>query len=126
MKIKICPADAAFSQYIRLRDGCCCRCGSGIQLNDKGLPISHQASHYFGRGRENTRFDPENVDCLCGACHRLWGSDDREAYREFKVRQLGGTGFENLRLRSNMTLKKDRWAALLIARQLLKELKRSV
>ena len=122
MRVKIDPADSAFSQYVRTRDGKCVRCGSGVRFNDKGYPVSHQASHYFGRGRENTRFDPENVDTLCGGCHRLWGSDDRETYREFKIKQLGDDGFDNLRIRANLTMKKDRKAALLIARKLLGDL----
>ena len=33
VRIKICPADVAFSHYIRLRDGCCRRCGSGIKTH---------------------------------------------------------------------------------------------
>ena len=38
--IKIDKADKVFSQYIRLRDKRCMRCGSAVQFNEKGLPIS--------------------------------------------------------------------------------------
>ena len=120
MKIKIDKADTAFSLYIRLRDRKCVRCGSPVKINEAGKPVSHQASHYFGRGRENTRFDPENVDCLCTGCHQIWGSDDRESYREFKLKQLGQEGYNWLILRSNTYKKKDRKMALIIARELLK------
>lgn len=121
MKIKLDKADKVFSQYIRLRDGMCMRCYSDVKVNEKGLPITHQASHYFGRGKESTRFDPDNVDCLCHGCHRIWGSDDREAYRSFKIRQLGEDEFNFLTLRSNTTQKKDREMEYIKAKALLKE-----
>lgn len=114
-------ADNAFSQYIRLRDSRCVRCGSEVVINDKGLPVSHQASHYFGRGKESTRFDPENVDTLCAYCHKLWGGEEREEYKAFKIEQLGQRGFDLLMLRSNTYQKKDRKMSLIIARQLLKQ-----
>jgi hypothetical protein len=119
MKIKIDQADQAFSQVIRLRDMRCMRCGSRVQLNDKGLPVTHQASHYFTRGKERTRFDLQNVDTLCFACHHLWGGEQREKYKEFKVKQLGEKGFIALELASNSYQRKDRvmekikWRAVL-------------
>ena len=120
-KIRIDPADTIFSRYIRTRDGWICqRCGNGFPEKLQGL----HCSHYFGRGKESTRFDPENCDALCFGCHRIWGSDDRESYRYFKIKQLGEKGFEKLWLRSNMLQKKDRKAALLIYKKLLGELKR--
>jgi 5-methylcytosine-specific restriction endonuclease McrA len=78
-KITIDQSDKVFSQYIRKRDGKCKRCGSLVQFNDKGLPITHQASHFFGRANEATRHDPDNVDCLCGGCHQIWGGNDHES-----------------------------------------------
>lgn len=123
MRIKIDPADRAFSEYIRTRDKRCARCQSPVEFNPAGRPKSHQASHYFGRGRENTRYDPENVDTLCAACHRIWGSDDREAYRCFKIKQLGPEAFNELMIRANITTKKDRAGALIYSRELLKELR---
>jgi hypothetical protein len=124
MRIKLDKADIVFSKYIRLRDRKCVRCGSPVRFNEKGDPASHQASHYFGRGRENTRYDPENVDCVCMGCHRIWGSDDKEGYRRFKIEQLGQKGFELLALRASTYRKKDRKMALLISEFLLKELRK--
>lgn len=123
MKIKIDPADKVFSQYIRLRDGRCMRCGSAVRVNDKGLPVSHQCSHYYGRKMESVRFDPDNADALCMACHITWGSTMRFAYDEFKLRQLGQERFDALKLRALTTKKKDRKMSLLIVQQLLKEVK---
>ncbi|MBU2061731.1 MAG: recombination protein NinG [Bacteroidetes bacterium] len=123
MNIKIDKADKIFSQYIRTRDRKCMRCSSPVKFNDAGMPISHQNSHYFGRGKESTRFDQENCDTLCHGCHRIWGSDDREAYRVFKIKQLGENGFNALVLRANKTVKKDRKLSLIIVTELLKEVK---
>ena len=122
MRIKIDKADQVFSQYIRLRDKKCVRCGSTVELNEKGLPISHQNSHYFGRGKESTRFSPENCDTLCMACHIRWGGTEREKYRDFKVKQLGEERFKKLMVQSENFMRKDRKMALIVARQLLRSL----
>ncbi len=84
------------------------RCGSPVSLNPLGLPNSHQCSHYFGRGREGTRFEPDNCDTLCHGCHRFWEKEDREAYREFKLNQLGQKRLDTLALQSRTYHKKDR------------------
>ena len=120
MKIKIDAADKVFSQYIRLRDMECKRCHSKVKLNDKGLPISHQNSHYFGRGKESTRFNENNCDCLCFSCHKIWGSEEKEEYRDFKIKQLGIDGFNRLKALAHLTVKKDRKFQLLRAKELLK------
>ena len=122
MKIKIDKADEIFSQVVRIRDKACKRCGSLVQFNDKGLPISHQNSHYFGRKKETVRFDLENCDTLCHGCHQYWGSDDRESYRAFKIHQLGMNRFNLLTIRANQTTKKDRKMSLIIAKQQLKNI----
>jgi len=98
MKIKIDSTDTLFSNYIRLRDGYICqRCGTYYPEGKRG---GLHCSHYFGRARENTRFDPENCDALCFGCHQIWGSEDKEGYREFKIKQLGLNGFNKLQVRS--------------------------
>lgn len=112
-------ADKIFSQYIRLRDSQCMRCHSWLQVNDKGLPISHQCSHYFGRTKESVRFDPENSDTLCHGCHRIWEKEDRESYRDFKIKQLGQHDFDALTIRANTYKKRDREMSLLEAKALL-------
>lgn len=122
--IKIDPADRVFSQYIRLRDGKCMRCGSVIEFNDLGLPVTHQASHFFGRGQESTRFDPDNLDCLCYGCHQYWGSQNREDYRAFKISQLGQDRFDSLMVKAKTYKKKDRKLELIIAKERLKNIKK--
>jgi hypothetical protein len=101
MKIKILKEDKVFSQFIRLRDKKCVRCGSRVEFNNDGMPISHQCSHYWGRGNWSTRFDEENADTLCFACHRLWGGDYRDMYKAYKVKQLGDKKYKELEKRKN-------------------------
>ena len=123
MNVKIDQADKYFSYYIRLLQGKCQRCGSLVVINLKtNLPASHTVSHYFGRGRESTRFDIENCDTLCMGCHRIWSSDDREGYRAFMIKKLGQRGFDSLMLRANTTKKKDRKMELIRAKLLLKDM----
>ena len=120
MNIKIDPADKIFSIFIRRRDKRCVRCfrqGEG-ELGILGL----QNSHFFGRSKESTRFCPENCDSLCYGCHQYWGSTDREAYRNFKVKQLGEDGFLRLVAQENLVQKKDRKMSLIICKALLKTL----
>lgn len=106
MKIKIDKADRAFSLYIReLANWKCQRCGGKF---DRDEANSLQASHYFGRGNEATRFDPRNVVALCYACHVRWGSTEREEYRDWMIKQLGENGFKVLRVLAAGTKKKDR------------------
>lgn len=120
MKIRLDKADIAFSRYIRLRDKKCCRCGKKGTGKDRIVGL--QASHYFGRAREATRFLPSNVDALCFFCHRYWGSDNREDYRNFKIQQLGQEEFDKLTISANTYCKRDRNGAYLYAKQLLKSL----
>lgn len=116
--MKLDPADIVFSKFIRTRDiWTCQRCGKKYTPPTNAL----HCSHYFGRGRENTRFDPLNCDTLCHGCHKIWGSDDKEGYRNFKIKQLGQRGFDLLTLRANTYKKKDRKMALIRAKMLLEE-----
>lgn len=105
--VKIDSADKHFSQYIRLRDKSCLRCGSRVKFNEKGLPVSHHASHFQGRGKENTRYDESNVCCLCYGCHRYYTSHPGEHY-QWQVKRLGQDAVDKLILASNLYCKKQR------------------
>lgn len=118
MKIKLRPSDKAFSQYIRLRDKQCLRCYSKVQLNDAGLPVTHQASHFQGRGKENTRFDPENVCTLCTGCHQFFTANPIDHY-QWQVNRLGQKTVDAIKLRSNQYKKRDDKMDLIIAKKLL-------
>lgn len=122
--IKRDPADDIFSKYIRLRDMECRRCHSLVSLNDKGDPVSHQASHFQGRGKEATRFDEENVDTLCGGCHQYFTANPGEHYM-WQVKMKGQKTVDLIILRSNQYHKKDRQLAKMYWAQRYKELKES-
>lgn len=106
-KVKIDLADKYFSRYVRLRDGKCLRCGSPVRLNPKGLPITHQASHFQGRGKENTRFDLDNVCTLDTGCHMYFTAHPAE-HTAWQVKRLGQARVDAIVLQSNMYCKKDR------------------
>ncbi len=104
MNIKLRPADVKFSLYIRYRDGWkCCFCKKQYYPPTQGL----QNSHFWGRARENTRFDPDNCDALCFSCHQFLGGDGREEYIAFKKKQLGDKGYTDLKIRAFTYKKKD-------------------
>jgi hypothetical protein len=118
--IKIDKADRVFSEFIRLRAKKCQNCGRRGE-GEKGI-TGLQASHYYGRRKESVRFDEENVDVLCVGCHIELGTNNKPAYKEFKIKQLGEKGFDLLTLRANTPGKKDRKLAYLVYSQLLKKL----
>lgn len=122
-KIKIRPSDSLFSQWIRLRDGECRRCHSPVEYNAKGLPVSHQASHFQGRGKEATRFDPENVDTMCGGCHMYLGAYPAEHYM-WQVKTKGQQAVDAIVLRSNQYKKRDDKMDKLIWAQAVKDIKK--
>lgn len=104
MVIKLRKADVKFSKYIRTRDGWrCVRCSKQYIPPTQGL----QNSHFWGRGRENTRFDPDNCDALCFRCHQYWGGDGREEYMAYKQAQLGERAYRDLKIRAFQYKKKD-------------------
>lgn len=105
--ITIDRADEVFSQWIRLRDKKCLRCGSLVKFNLKGLPVSHQASHFRGRRKESTRFNEDNVCTLCAGCHSYFTANPAEHYN-WQVKRLGQKKVDEVVLLSNTYMKKDR------------------
>lgn len=120
--IKRDKADDVFSKYIRLRDMACRRCHSPVRLNDKGMPITHQASHFMGRRKENTRFNELNVDTLCGGCHSYFTAHPALHY-EWQIEQKGKETVGELILWSGMHKKKDRELDFIYWNERLKELR---
>lgn len=114
------PADVAFSKWVRLRDGECVRCHSPVRRNEKGHPVSHQASHFKGRKKEATRYEPLNVDTLCGGCHRYLGGQPDEHYF-WQVERKGQDTVDKIILQASTYHKKDRKAELLYWRKRLKD-----
>lgn len=120
--IKLRTSDILFSQYVRLLQGKCQRCFSPVQLNDKGMPNTHQASHFQGRRKEATRFDLENVDTLCGGCHSYFTANPYE-HVAWQVKTKGQKEVDLIILRSNGFKKRDDVFETLTWRAALKDLK---
>lgn len=123
--LKIDKADRAFSLYIRTRDNwTCVRCGR-YDPNTEHEKSSMQCSHFYGRRKESVRFDEDNADCLDFGCHQIWGSDDRESYRAFKIKQLGQRRFDALMIKANTPQRKDRKLAFIYWNERFKQLESS-
>lgn len=121
MRITRDKADDVFSQYIRLRDMKCMRCFSPVRLNNKGLPVSHQASHFMGRRKENTRFNEFNADTLCEGCHFYLTAHPAIHYA-WQVERKGQKAVDDLILWSGQYKQKDRAMDYLYWKERLKEL----
>lgn len=122
MGIKIDAADKAFSQYIRTRDNWTCqRCRTPYTPPTMAL----HCSHFMGRGKEATRFDPENADALCYGCHQYFTSHPAEHY-QWQIKRKGEATVNALVVRSNQYKKKDRKLEAMIWRQALKDLTQEV
>lgn len=116
--VKIDKADKLFSLYIRTRDKWTCqRCGRKYEPPTQAL----HNSHFQGRGKENTRFDPDNCVALCYGCHRYFTSHPAEHYI-WQVERLGQAKVDSLVLKSNMYVKKDRKLQAMYWQQELKVL----
>lgn len=116
--IKLDQADRVFSEYIRTRDNWQCqRCLKKYQPPTNSL----QCSHFQGRGKEGTRFSPENCDALCMGCHQYFTAYPAEHYM-WQVKRKGQKTVDRLILQSNTYYKKDRKMELIKAKELLKSL----
>ena len=94
---KIRPADRWFSLCIRERaDWHCERCGSKCP-DDKRMGL--HASHFHGRGKWATRFDPDNARALCYGCHQYCGANP-DIHRAEMLAILGDGLYQILQERS--------------------------
>jgi len=124
-KAKERKTDKLFSIYIRTKDGWrCIACdlengSKDYSENKRGL----HCSHYWGRGHENTRFDPENCDSLCWYHHKFgWGhGDGRNEYTAYMRKKLGDKGFDLLDVRAHTYKKRDDKLDMIILKELLKQ-----
>lgn len=117
-KVKIDKADKYFSLYIRTRDNWTCqRCRKQYTPPTSGL----HCSHFIGRGKENTRFDPKNASAHCFGCHQ-WLTSHPAEHVAWKVEQIGQAAVDELILKSNMYCKKDRASEAMYWQQQLKSL----
>ena len=79
--------DTQFRHAIQGRDHYSCQypyCQRGAPY-----PPRLEVSHFIRCGHLNTRWDLENADLLCAACHRELGTLRLKRYRAWKRKQLG-------------------------------------
>ena len=124
-KIKRRKSDILFSKYVR-RNGIC-----AYQITPKCKAIKGQwgigklqASHFHGRRKESVRFDLDNVDPSCVACHRFMG-EHKYTFENWKMKQLGKERFNALLIRANTPGKRDDKLQVMIWKQKLNELHKS-
>lgn len=102
--VKIDAADRYFSLWIRQRDNWTCqRCGKKYTPPTQAL----HCSHFKGRGKEATRFDPRNADALCYGCHSYFTSQPDEHYK-WQVERKSQETIDEISLLSTKYKKKDR------------------
>jgi hypothetical protein len=129
-KVKLRKSDILFSKYIRTRDGWrCVACDLDTETGSKDYSEHKQGlhcSHYWGRGRENTRFDPENCLALCLYHHKYsagWGhTETKPRFTAYLREKLGDKGFDLLEVRAYTYKKRDDLLDEIIVKELLKEL----
>lgn len=99
--IKITPADTAFSHCVRaLANWSCERCGNYFPEGSGRCGL--HCSHFHGRGKWGTRFNPDNASSLCYGCHRIMGSQPNE-HREWFIERIGEGRFQLLQEAVNDT-----------------------
>ena len=107
MKIKLRKTDRIYTRIQRFRfDYTCQKCGK--KYDEYGSLSNLGVSHYYGRGKESTRFDDDNVTLLCNfPCHFRWGGDERGDYTEYMLERLGREKFSELMTRANTYKKRN-------------------
>ena len=94
MKIRIDKLDVLFSQFVRLRaEGKCEYCGRPTDRLE--------CSHFHGRRKRSTRYDPDNAAGVDFTCHQYLGNNPY-AHTEFFKKRLGSERFERLNIRAEM------------------------
>lgn len=127
-RTKIDYADRLFSKYVRLNAGNRCEnCGAGSGVTRL------ECSHFFGRRKESTRFDPENCACFCAACHQAFENEKGiskgvhkgktiefpRAYRRWMIEKLGPVRFARLEVRAGTHVKRDRKMSMIYVKALM-------
>lgn len=99
MATKLFPADTSFSNIVRERDGWACQYPGCTNRYTPPTQALHN-SHFYSRGKWNTRYDMENCLSVCYGHHRYWDKHIEE-YKAYKISQLGQQAFDLLTLRAN-------------------------
>lgn len=121
-------SDILFSNYIREKAKWRCEyCKKICKLNGERI-AQLEASHYFSRGYESTRYDEKNVYALCSSCHKRMGGyipSESGEYDLWVKEKLGEFNYKRLKIRANSYCKKDEKMALLFVKSLIKQNERN-
>lgn len=124
--IKLRPNDTKFSNYIREKAGWKCqKCGKSCKVGGEWI-AKLEASHYIGRRKETTRFDPDNVYSLCFTCHKRMGGYTRNEDGEYDLwvkKLLGPKKYRALVIRANLPGKWDDKLTKMYIEKLTEELR---
>ena len=116
-KTTIRQSDKLFSLWVRVRDNWTCqRCGKQYTPPTKAL----HCSHFQGRRKENTRFEPLNADALCYGCHQHFTSQPSEHY-DWQVKRKGQKMVDRIILAGNTYKKRDDKLEVMYWKQELKK-----
>ena len=98
MATRLFPADKAFSFLVRTRDKWACKAPRCTNRYEPPTMALH-CSHFYGRGKWNTRFDPANAWSFCYGHHRYYDKHIGE-YEALKIEELGQRQFDGLTARA--------------------------
>ena len=83
----------------------CERCGrrdgqamprAGRVGRDKFIVL--QPAHFKSRRVEHTRWDPDNIACLCKGCHFLWAHSEPDEFHDWWLQRIGEKRMARLNL----------------------------
>jgi 5-methylcytosine-specific restriction endonuclease McrA len=115
-KIKADKVFNIYSKAIRLMNKNTCEYCKKFFQDGIGL----QVHHFKSRRKESTRYDTENLICLCNYHHRYF-HENPDIQVEFMIEKLGKERYDNLIIRSNQYMKKDRAMRLIEAKKFLEQ-----
>lgn len=94
--------DAVVSELVRERANWTCEhCGTEYSHERRqGL----HCSHLWSRRSVSTRWHPDNLFAHCYGCHQRLGGNP-VAFRDWALKQLGGTRFDELTMRAHKPIK---------------------
>lgn len=122
-KTTIRPADRWMSKFVKLRDKGMCK----YRFKCFGDPGSDN-SHFQKRRHESVRFDPENCDLACKACHNFVENhpEGQKTLEKWKLKQLGERRYNLLMIRKETYHKPDDFMAIKYIKVLIEELSKPV
>lgn len=120
-RIRIKSEDTNFSRLIKWeRNWTCERCGRKHEVGSRGL----HASHFVGRAHNRLRWDRDNVDVFCYACHQYMETKKATEYRDWKIKKLGKERFNELEKKSREIRKMTKEEKKAMAQGFYQELKK--